>query len=109
LKVIGGSPGEAVRTTIDLRTQTAAEQAPTGVTQAIVGPTCRPARSVRSSPLYRRRVRPRADAPTRRADLQEVTTAAASHGTTPSTPTTCPPTFTVDGRVPNFEGEAEPS
>lgn len=114
LKVIGGSPGEAVRTTIDLRTQTAAEQALTGVTQpaAIVAadPSTGEIRAIVSTPIDVEFDRALDGAYPPGSTFKIVTTAALlAHGTTPSTSTTCPPTFTVDGRAfHNFEGEAEP-
>ena len=115
LKDVPGVPGQAVRTTIDLRTQQAAESAladaPSPAALVALQPSTGELRAIVSTPVdveFNRALDGRYPPG---STFKIVTTAALlANGTTPATETTCPPTFTVDGRAfRNFEGEAEPS
>jgi cell division protein FtsI/penicillin-binding protein 2 len=115
LKEAPGVPGQPVRTTIDVRTQQAAEAAlsSTAGPAAIVAlqPSTGELRAIVSNPVgeeFNRALDGRY--PPGSTFKIVTTTALLANGTTPATATTCPPTFTVDGRAfRNFEGEAEPN
>jgi cell division protein FtsI/penicillin-binding protein 2 len=115
LKDLPGVPGQPVRTTIDLRTQQAAESAladgPSPAALVAVQPSTGELRAIVSTPTdveFNRALDGRY--PPGSTFKIVTTTALLANGVTPATQTSCPPTFTIDGRAfRNFEGEAEPS
>jgi cell division protein FtsI/penicillin-binding protein 2 len=115
LKDIPGVPGQAVRTTIDLRTQQAAESAladaPEPAALVALQPSTGELRAIVSTPTdveFDRALDGRY--PPGSTFKIVTTTALLANGITPATETSCPPTFTIDGRAfRNFEGEAEPT
>ncbi len=115
LKDVPGQPGQPVRTTIDLRTQQAAEAAlaDTAPPAAFVAlqPSTGELRAIVSTPIEEEFNRALDGRYPPGSTFKIVTTAALlANGTTPATETTCPTTFTVDGRAfRNFEGEVQPS
>jgi hypothetical protein len=116
LLTVGGGPGTPVQTTLDLRTETAAEHALDGVTQ----PAALVAVRASTGEVLAAVSRP-VSAPFDRAlegryppgsTFKVVATAALLAGgqVGPDSPVTCPPTLTVGGRTfRNFEGEAAAS
>lgn len=115
LKDVPGQAGQPVRTTIDLRTQKAAEAAlaTTAPPAALVAlqPSTGELRAIVSTPVEEEFDRALDGRYPPGSTFKIVTTAALlANGTTPTTETTCPTTFTVDGRAfRNFEGEVQPS
>lgn len=105
-------PGSPVHTTLDPRTEQAAEAALNGVSQ----PAALVAIRASTGEVLAAVSRPTSTAFDRALDGQyppgstfKVVTSAAllAKGLTPDSPATCPPTITVDGRTfHNFEGEA---
>ncbi len=108
------TPGQPVTTSIDPTVQKAAEAAMAGIdpsqqaamvvlrasTGEILGSVSRPATSAFDVALD-------GQVPPGSTFKVVTTTALLEHGATPSTPTTCPKTLTVNGQVyRNFEGEA---
>ena len=115
LKDTPGVSGQPVRTTIDLRTQQAAEAAladaaPPAALVALQ-PSTGELRAIVSTPIEEEFNRALDGRYPPGSTFKIVTTAALlANGTSPDTETTCPPTFTIDGRAfRNFEGEAAPS
>jgi cell division protein FtsI/penicillin-binding protein 2 len=115
LKDVPGVPGQPVRTTIDLPTQQAAESAladaPEPAALVALQPSTGELRAIVSTPVdveFNRALDGRYPPG---STFKIVTTAALlANGTTPETATSCPPTYTIDGRAfRNFEDEAEPS
>jgi len=112
VKQYPGTQPQPVQTTLDLRTQQAAEAA----LAAVTGPAALVAvdaatggvRAVVSTPLSQPFDRALEGAYPPGSTFKVVTTAALlAAGRTSSTPSSCPPRLTVDGRVfGNFEGEA---
>jgi cell division protein FtsI/penicillin-binding protein 2 len=115
LKDLPGTPGQPVRTTIDLRTQQAAEaalaNAPEPAALVALQPSTGELRAIVSTPVDVEFDRALDGRYPPGSTFKIVTTAALlANGVTPATETTCPPTYTIDGRAfRNFEGEAEPS
>ncbi len=105
-----GTPPQAVRTTLDRKTQEAAEAALAGVTQAAaivaVDAATGDVRAVVSRPLNQPFNRALAGQYPPASTFKVVTTAALlAGGTKPETPVACPPEATVGGQTfRNFEG-----
>jgi cell division protein FtsI/penicillin-binding protein 2 len=105
-----GKPPEPVRTTLDRRTQEAAEQALAGVTSpaalVAVDPGTGDVRAVVSRPLDQPFNRALAGQYPPASTFKVVTTAAlVKAGTTPASPVACPAEATVGGQTfRNFEG-----
>jgi cell division protein FtsI/penicillin-binding protein 2 len=112
IKRYPGTAPQPVQTTLDLRTQQAAESALAGVTQpAALVATDAPTgeiRAVVSTPTDQAFDRALDGRYPPGSTFKVVTTAALLRaGRTASTPAPCPPTLTVDGKpFTNFEGEA---
>ena len=114
ITTLPGADPQPVRTTLDLPTQMRAEAA-VGTTGPAALVATRPSdgavRAVVSTPVTEGFDRALDGAYPPGSTFKVVTTAALlANGTTPDTPTTCPPSVDVNGRdFVNFEGETEPT
>ncbi len=110
-KQFAGTPGKPVATTLDLATQIAAEKALNGVANpaalVAVQPSTGDILAVVARPITGIDRALESVYPPGSTFKIITSTALLGSGVTPSTPTTCPPTVTVDGKTfHNFEGEA---
>lgn len=115
LAALPGQQPEPVRTTLDLPTQRAAEEALAKTPQPAALVALRPSTgqilAIVSTPTAVAFDRALDGSYPPGSTFKIVTTAALlASGVTPTTPATCPPTITVNGRTfHNFEGETQPT
>jgi cell division protein FtsI/penicillin-binding protein 2 len=112
LATFGGHPGKTVRTSLDPKVQRAAEAALAGSTRPDVSMVAMRASTgqvlaIASDPVSSYDTALQGAYPPGSTFKVLTSTALFSHGLSPSSPATCPPTITVDGETfHNAEGDA---